>query len=58
MKVVQSPVIEKLKGNPDALRTLLLAFRKRNASRKERIQLDGRTYTIRRAPMITGRTLY
>jgi hypothetical protein len=58
MKVKQSPVIEKLRSNPIELKKLFAALRNRNSANPDTVKVDGKTYVIRRSPIVTEHTAY
>jgi hypothetical protein len=64
MKVKRSPLIEKLRGKPAELRKLYDALRggvasdSRNTDSSPKVILDGKTYVVRRSPVVTERISY
>lgn len=58
MKVRQSAVLEKLRGEPGGLQKLFETLKKRDSKESETVTVDGKTYVIRKSPMVTERTGY
>ena len=54
MKVTQSPLLNQVQRDPQALRELLLHLLKRDDQHAEdTVTLQNKTYTIRRSPTLT-----